>query len=95
MVGMSASTLKERLEAVTAMTELFRFERFLYLALSIVSVLVLFAFAFNQWSVSASFSTVVAMCGSSGAIALSLGRILKMWSQALAFLADQSVTSDE
>jgi hypothetical protein len=83
----------DRVEVATAAIErllnLFRFERFAYLALCGLSALglaiciVLYLFRADG---EKALPEVIGMFSSSGVIAVSIGQVLKMWSQALAIV---------
>jgi hypothetical protein len=80
--------LQQRLEAVKELIAIFKLERTVYLvisALSFVVLLITAVFVLQRGGVAAS-GQVLALFGSSGAIGFTGGRLLKMWSDALAFI---------
>lgn len=79
---------QQRVRAVKELIEIFRFERTVYLAISAVSftALLVTAFVVLQRGGGAASGQVLALFGSSGAIGVTGGRLLKMWSDALAFI---------
>jgi hypothetical protein len=86
---MSKKQISESVNAIEKLLELFKFERYCYLAITIISLFVLLAIAVVL--LVSDFKNhvvlVVAMFVPSGAIAYTYGRVLKMWSDALQFLA--------
>lgn len=89
---MAETTGSNRVEIATAAIErllnIFRFERFAYLAMCGSSVIglgvciVLFIARTN----GAAMPEVIGMFSASGVITFSIGQVLKMWSQALAIV---------
>lgn len=83
-----ANGLQDRLAIVQALIREFRAERVAYLCLSIVGVAVLltasiYGFMKSQFSIA----EFVALCGSGGAMTGAVAGLLKMWRDALAFIA--------
>lgn len=78
----------EKLKAVERLVKLFRFERHVYLVITTVSLLMLLGSAgfLLLDGKTDRLEVMVALFGSSGLITYSLGRLLKMWDQALALL---------
>ncbi|GAA0549581.1 hypothetical protein FHS83_001136 [Rhizomicrobium palustre] len=84
----------QQLSAVREMLSLFRVERYTYLAVNVIALLMLFASAVvlllkpseNGMSL---YAVVTALFGSSGLITYSIGRLLHMWDQAFALLQQQ------
>lgn len=78
---------RERMAMVRQLLELFRFERTVYLSITIACVFVLIFCAFALLrNKEAGTMEITALFGSSGAITYTTGRILKMWSDAIKLL---------
>ena len=77
----------ERLDAIRQLLEMFRVERLVYLAITMLSVFVLLLCAvILLWKRTASYVEIFGLFGSSGGITYSTGRLLKMWSDAIQIL---------
>ena len=88
------SDLDNKINAIKQLLQLFRFERMLYLIVTILSLLVLIGCAlYLLLKGDSQIPAVVGMFGSSGSIAFSCGRLLKMWSDAIRILSP--ITSKE
>jgi hypothetical protein len=76
------------LRALERLLELFRFERIVYMSVTLLALLILLAsaawliFSGNQGSVTLG----LAMFGSSGLITFTTSRLLTMWNQAFALI---------
>ncbi len=84
----------KRLAAVKQLLDLFRFERFTYLAVNILALIMLLASAaallLRPAASGVSLYTVItALFGSSGLITFSIGRLLHMWDQAIDMVMKQ------
>ncbi len=76
--------LKERLEVVKELTKLFKFERMVYLGVTIISLIMLMGSALSLMLKGQAGSAELTMLfGSSGLITYSAGRLLFMWNEAL------------
>ena len=76
--------LEERLQVVKQLTELFRFERLVYLWVNIISLIVLVGSSvFLLIKEGVSEAVLVPFLGSSGLITFATGRLLRMWDEAL------------
>ncbi len=76
--------LEARLRVVERLTELFRFERMVYLCVTFLSLIVLLASAiWVVWRDGPAAPALVPFFGSSGLITYSAGRLLRMWDEAL------------
>lgn len=76
--------LQQRLDAIKQLVALFRFEKAVYLAISTLSALMLLgAAAVLLLRKDYDVPVLAALFGSSGLIAYSLGRLLRMWDQAI------------
>lgn len=72
------------MEVVKQLTELFRFERMVYLGISIVSLVILIGSALSLIiRGQAGYSELTMSFGSSGLITYSTGRLIFMWNEAL------------
>jgi len=83
-----------KLAAIKTLLEAFKMERLLYVIISAVSVIVLLGTSlfllFNQESLSeGNPAWFIGLFVPAGAITYSIGRILKMWNQAIAFIGGQ------
>ena len=80
--------LTERVEAIKQLLGLFRVERAVYLAVTILSLVVLHGVAASLYLQKESRTgEIIALFGSSGAITYTTGRLLRMWSEAMRMLA--------
>lgn len=84
----------QQISAVREMLSLFRVERYTYLAVNVIALLMLFASAVVLLLKPAEngmtlYAVVTALFGSSGLITYSIGRLLHMWDQAFALLQQQ------
>ncbi len=78
--------LERVVKAIKELVSLFKIERMVYLAITIVSVLVLIAAAISLIEKSESQENTIEIMGlftSTGGIAYTTGRLLKMWSEAM------------
>jgi len=76
-----------KMRKVERLVVLFKPERYAYLIISAISCIVLIVFAvilFNQKKAETHF--IIGMFGSSGVIAVAMGRMLKMWNDVIKFL---------
>ncbi|HEX2817049.1 MAG TPA: hypothetical protein VHN39_11675 [Phenylobacterium sp.] len=79
--------LDDRLRVVQALVKLFSFERYVYLATNGFSVLMLLLAAARLLITQKPDTAVLlALFGSTGLITFSLGRVLRMWDQAVRVL---------
>jgi hypothetical protein len=85
--------LKERMDAVERLTNLFRLERLVHLAVTSVSLAMLLGSAgLLIYREKAGTPELVGLFGSSGLITYSAGRLLFMWNQALRLLAGEATS---
>ena len=89
---METTQLSARMEAVERMTALFKMERMVHLFVTTSSLLMLIGCAgYLIWQSKDSLDNLTIilplMFGSSGLIAYSANRLLRMWDQALRLLA--------
>jgi hypothetical protein len=84
--------LRHRLEAVERLAALFRIERFVYLAITAVSFVLLFGVAARMF-IEGTTGIVEwgLLFGSSGLITITANRVLQVWSQALRMIASEPV----
>ncbi len=83
---MPPNELNDRLQAIGTMLKLFRAERMVYLIVNILSLIVLLACAIYLLFKGADTVAVLGLFGSSGAITIATGRVIKMWSDAIKLL---------
>jgi hypothetical protein len=88
---MPDNVLQDRVSAVRDLMHLFRAERIAYLIAAIASVAMIFYFGMQILSRESSVSSLTAIAGSGGLIAVGMGRLLTMWTQALRLIAGQNV----
>ena len=88
----SSPVLRDRVEAVERLAQLFKVERFLYLTVTAVSFLLLFIIAVRIFiQGGAQIAEWGLLFGSSGLITITGNRVLQMWSQALRMVASEPV----
>lgn len=76
--------LKEKMAVVRELTELFKFERMVYLGVTILSLVMLVGSALSLMiNNKAGAAELTLLFGSSGLITYSTGRLLFMWNEAL------------
>ncbi len=81
------SSLAERLAAVERLIHLFRLERMVHLFVTSISlVMLLTSVALLLYRSGPDMVVLTGLFGSSGLIAYSVGRLLRMWDQALQVL---------
>jgi len=86
-----AESIQDRLEVVERLTRLFRTERMVYLAVTIVSLVMLVGSALSLMLKGQAGQAELAMLfGSSGLITYTAGRLLYMWNEALKRLMPES-----
>lgn len=79
--------LEERMRAIEQLTQLFRFERMVYLAVTVLSLILLIASASSLLiREKAGPGELSGLFGSSGLITYTAGRLLFMWNEALRIL---------
>jgi hypothetical protein len=89
------ATFDDRLVAVERLLALFRMERLTYLAVTgIALVMLLGGAALLVARGDASPATMTMLLGPSGLIATSLGRLLRMWDQAIQLIAQQQPATE-
>ncbi len=87
-----SNALKSRVLAIERLAALFRLERFVYLAVTGISFLLLITVAGRMLVLgSAQTSEWILLFGSSGLITITANRVLQMWSQALRMVASEPV----
>ena len=92
---MTAEDMNARMDAVERLTNLFRLERMVYLAVTGLSLAILLTCAAVLLvQKRAGTSELTGLFGSSGLITYSTGRLLFMWNQALQLLAGQSMSKE-
>ena len=89
---MNSDDMKMRMDTVERLTKLFRLERMVYLAITILSLIILLVSAgVLLMQKKAGPGELSGLFGSSGLITYSTGRLLFMWNQALRMIAGQSM----
>lgn len=87
---MPKSTITTRMDALERLTALFRLERLVYLAITLISLAMLLTSAgVLLFRGQAGPAELTGLFGSSGLITYSSGRLLFMWSQALRLLSGE------
>ncbi len=83
--------LRERLEVVKELTNLFKFERMVYLVITLLSLIMLMSSAVSlMLKGQAGPAELTMLFGSSGSITYTAGRLLFMWNEALKRLIPSS-----
>ena len=83
----SENNLDDKVKAIKQLLDLFKFERMVYLGITILSLIVLFGCAIYLLSQDKNqMPAVIGMFTSSGGVAYTGGRLLKMWSDAMQLL---------
>ncbi|KPK43538.1 MAG: hypothetical protein AMK74_06770 [Nitrospira bacterium SM23_35] len=86
-----ADDLRERLEVVKELTNLFKFERMVYLVITLLSLIMLMSSAVSlMLKGHAGPAELTMLFGSSGSITYTAGRLLFMWNEALKRLIPSS-----
>jgi len=81
------NSLEEKVKAIRQLLDLFKFERMVYLGITILSLIVLIGCAIYMLGQGTSqVPAVIGMFTSSGGVAYTCGRLLKMWSDAMQLL---------
>ena len=81
---MPDDTIEQRMEVVKKLTELFKFERMVYLGITVVSLLVIISCGIALYiRDQVQFAELSLLFGSSGAITYTAGRLLFIWNEAL------------
>jgi hypothetical protein len=75
--------MEQRLEVVERLTQLFRFERMVYLSVSLAALIVLFTMAIVLIVRQGPSKDAISLFGPSGVITYSTARLLRMWHDAL------------
>ena len=80
----SSDGLRERLEVVRELIGIFRFERIVYMSITVISFVALLASAVSiLYRDKADIAQFSLLFGSAGAISYTCARLLRMWSDAL------------
>lgn len=84
--------LRNRLEAVERLAAVFRVERFVYLAITVISFLLLVGVAVQMFLLgTAQVGEWGLLFGSSGLMTITANRLLQVWSQALRMVASEPI----
>ncbi len=79
--------LDKKVKAIKQLLEVFKFERMIYLGITILSLIVLIGCAvYLLMQDKNQVPAVIGMFSSSGGVAYTCGRLLKMWSDAMQLL---------
>ena len=82
-----SNDLDSKIEAIRDLLAIFRFERMVYLFVTIISLIMLLSSAaYMMLQGDAGIVAVTGLFGSAGAITYTAGRLLRMWSQAIQVL---------
>lgn len=89
---MKKTDLEQRIDAIGKLLYLFRFERRVYLTVTILSLIVLLLVAgYMAYDDGGdSIPEIIGLFSSAGGITYSAGRLLRMWSEALKVLTPES-----
>jgi len=88
--------IKKRMEVVKELTNLFKFERMVYLGVTIISLIMLMGSALSLMiKDQAGAAELTMLFGSSGLITYSAGRLLFMWNEALKRLIPSNEAESE
>ncbi len=88
--------IEVRVRAVKTLLEAFRLERVLYIIISCLSVIILLSVPiYIIIKAPDKIEWVIGLFVPAGAITLSIGRLLKMWNQAISFVSDQKTDDNE
>lgn len=81
---MADADLKKKIAAIKELLDLFRFERTVYLVVTVISLIMLLTSAtIMLLGEQAEIVAATGLFGSAGAITYTTGRLLRMWSQAI------------
>lgn len=81
------SSLDDKVKAIRQLLDLFKFERIVYLIITLISLIILIGCAlYLLLQGSSQVPAVVGLFTSSGAVAYTCGRLLKMWGDAIQLL---------
>ena len=84
---MAKSDIQERLAVVKDLIAVFRAERLVYLGITVIALMALLGTVFSLVRRGQAGATELSVLfGSAGAISYSTTRLLKMWTDALAFV---------
>jgi hypothetical protein len=76
--------LDERVEAIAKLVHIYRYERAIYLAVTVVSTLALLAsVGFTLYSGHLDFKAAIGVFAPTGGVSVAVGRSLKMWNDSI------------
>ena len=86
--------LDQKVKAVKVLLNAFRLERMLYVIISCISVVVLlgtvlYSFGNSGGQDKTNLTVIASLFAPAGAITYSIGKILKMWNEALRFISNE------
>jgi 1,4-dihydroxy-2-naphthoate octaprenyltransferase len=88
---LSESQLSSRVTAIKDLLDAFRFERAVYLSITMMSLFVLLACALSlMFGTQDKTVEAIGLFSSSGAITYTTGRLLRMWSDAMQILSPKA-----
>jgi hypothetical protein len=82
-----ADDLHNRIDAIGKLLALFKLERLIYVIVTLLALIVLLTCAVYLLMRNGETTIVIGLFGSSGAITFTLGRLLKMWNDAMRILS--------
>ncbi len=89
---MIETDLDQRLRAAKQITELFNFERYIYMACSVIAVILLFISAIRLLvEGNVDYVGLGALFGSGGLITYSIGRLIYMWNRILELILSRNI----
>ncbi|KAA1243360.1 hypothetical protein [Aquimarina sp. RZ0] len=87
--------IEVRVQAVKTLLEAFKLERVLYIMISCLSVIILLCVPiYIIFQAPDKIEWVVGLFVPAGAITISIGKLLKMWNQAITFVSNQNNDKD-
>jgi hypothetical protein len=93
---MKSSNLQDRIEAIERITKLFKIERFIYIAVLCLSLLILFITITLSLFKKGDITIILPlMFGSGGLVTVTIGGILYMWNRSLKIIAPEFKGNEE
>ncbi|CAM1366447.1 conserved hypothetical protein [Tenacibaculum sediminilitoris] len=90
------SDIDKRVLAIKELLQAFKLERILYVVISCIAVSILLTVAiFIMVKNPEKIEWFISLFVPAGAITYSIGRILKMWNQALTFVSNQKIGGND
>ena len=88
-------TIQDRVQAVERLTELFRPERFVYLAFAVTAFVLLVVCVIASLVQGGNASSMLPAFASTGVVTFTSARAIVMWNKALAVVAPNGKSSDD